>query len=170
MIVTAHVSDADQLAPLSQRVFIETFREDFQIPYSDQDLDNFFAKQHSVECYKNWVLAKDHEVLISKDQDDIQGFAVNGPCHLPHPDVDAKSGELLRIYVDRRYQGLGVGGKLLQASLDWLQENFSTLWVGVWSGNYRAQTIYEKQGFEKVAEYDYPVGDVVDREFIFRKN
>ena len=30
--------------------------------------------------------------------------------------------------------------------------------IGVWSGNDKAQRLYAAYGFEKVGEYDYPVG------------
>ena len=42
-------------------------------------------------------------------------------------------------------------------------------WLGVWSGNLRAQRFYRRYGFEKAGEYNYPVGKVVDREFIFHR-
>ena len=43
------------------------------------------------------------------------------------------------------------------------------LWIGVWSGNAKAQRLYAAHGFEKVGEYDYPVGAWRDREFILRR-
>ena len=38
------------------------------------------------------------------------------------------------------------------------------LWIGVWSGNDKAQRLYAAYGFEKAGEYDYPVGAWRDRE------
>ncbi|HQP21612.1 MAG TPA: hypothetical protein PLG07_14995, partial [Phenylobacterium sp.] len=43
------------------------------------------------------------------------------------------------------------------------------LWIGVWSENHGAQRFYGRQGFEKVGEYGFKVGSVVDREFILKR-
>ena len=38
-----------------------------------------------------------------------------------------------------------------------------------WSGNRKAQKLYEAYGFEKAGEYQYPVGRWLDDEFILRR-
>ena len=43
------------------------------------------------------------------------------------------------------------------------------LWIGVWSGNEKAQRLYAAYGFEKAGEYEYPVGAWRDHEFILRR-
>ena len=32
-------------------------------------------------------------------------------------------------------------------------------WLGVWERNFKAQIFYDKYGFEKFSEHDFPVGD-----------
>jgi diamine N-acetyltransferase len=52
----------------------------------------------------------------------------------------------------------------------WLEAAGSRdLWIGVWSQNYGAQRFYARHGFEKIGEYDFPVGGTLDREFILRR-
>jgi RimJ/RimL family protein N-acetyltransferase len=41
--------------------------------------------------------------------------------------------------------------------------------VGVWSENVGAQRLYARYGFEKIGEYDFPVGAQLDREFILKQ-
>jgi RimJ/RimL family protein N-acetyltransferase len=43
------------------------------------------------------------------------------------------------------------------------------VYIGVWSGNAGAQRLYARHGFEKIGEYDFPVGQHLDREFILRQ-
>ena len=43
------------------------------------------------------------------------------------------------------------------------------VWLGVWSGNGRAQRFYGRYGFSQVGDYDYPVGETRDHEFILRR-
>ena len=45
-------------------------------------------------------------------------------------------------------QGLGLGTKLLKISLDWMEAHTDgPLWIGVWSGNEKAQKLYAAYGF-----------------------
>jgi transcriptional regulator len=41
--------------------------------------------------------------------------------------------------------------------------------LGVWERNFKAQIFYDKYGFEKFAEHDFPVGDgKVDRDWLLK--
>jgi ribosomal protein S18 acetylase RimI-like enzyme len=58
----------------------------------------------------------------------------------------------------------------MDAALAWLQRDGpGPLWLGVWSGNLKAQAFYAGYGFEKVGEYAFPVGATRDHEFILRR-
>jgi diamine N-acetyltransferase len=59
----------------------------------------------------------------------------------------------------------------MRAALEHLAERYGAApqWVGVWSENLRAQALYRSYGFDKAGEYSFPVGDTVDRDFIFRR-
>ena len=62
-------------------------------------------------------------------------------------------GELKRLYVARGAQKSGVGRALFGAAISWMtcdQPSSRPLWIGVWSGNLRAQRFYERNGFVKV--------------------
>ena len=100
----------------------------------------------------------------------LLGYAQVGPCKLPHPEVTADHGELYQIYVRREAQGLGLGKRLLAIALDHLAATRpGPVWLGVWSGNHKAQAVYRKIGFDKVGEYQFPVGAWRDEEYIFRR-
>jgi len=108
-----------------------------------------------------WLLEREGEAI---------GYALAGPCDLPHPDVTPSDGELKRIYVLRGHQGGGRGTMLLKTALDWLEKDGPRpLWIGVWSENLGAQRLYGRLGFEKVGEYRFPVGETRDREFILKR-
>jgi diamine N-acetyltransferase len=68
-------------------------------------------------------------------------------------------------------QGKGLGRLLMGVALDHLHDRYGDApqWLGVWSENHRAQSLYRSHGFEKAGEYDFPVGATLDREFIFRR-
>jgi ribosomal protein S18 acetylase RimI-like enzyme len=72
--------------------------------------------------------------------------------------------------VSKAAQGLGLGTKLLTVALEWMEANTDgPLWIGVWSGNAKAQKLYAAYGFAIAGEYQYPVGSWMDDEFILRR-
>ena len=49
-------------------------------------------------------------------------------------------------------------------------EGARRVWLGVWSGNVRAQQLYASRGFTKVGEYRFRVGETLDHEHILRRD
>jgi ribosomal protein S18 acetylase RimI-like enzyme len=108
---------------------------------------------------------------VAEREGRLLGYAKVGPCKLPHPGVRKGAGELYQLYVDSAAQGLGLGAKLLDLSIANLEATRpGPIWLGVWSGNLKAQTVYARRGFGKVGEYDFRVGAWTDHEFIFRRD
>ncbi len=151
----ARPEDAPALGALGRQTFIDTFVTGFGIPYPEDDLKAFLDASFDPEPTLKklaepgcawWVAERDGELLA---------FANAGPNGLPHPDARPSHMELRRLYVARAAQGLGLGTRLL--------------WIGVWSGNEKAQRLYAAHGFEKAGEYEYPVGAWRDHEFILRR-
>ncbi|MBY0371493.1 GNAT family N-acetyltransferase, partial [bacterium] len=67
--------------------------------------------------------------------------------------------ELLRLYVESRCHGNGVGPALMNRSIEIAQrQGFKTFWLGVWERNLRAQAFYEKFGFKRVGSHNFKVG------------
>lgn len=166
----AERTDSRALSDLAQRTFVETFVEDFAIPYSAADLAEFTPRALSAEAFERRIAEPGAGVWIADVDGAAAGFAVADACALPHPEASGADGELKQLYVLRSAQGLGVGRSLLDAALAWLaQDGERRVWIGVWSGNTRAQAVYAARGFAKVGEYDFRVGETVDREFILRR-
>jgi ribosomal protein S18 acetylase RimI-like enzyme len=161
--------DAERLAKLKLETFRETFVDGFAIPYPPADLAVFETASYGLPAVageladlrrRNWVVERDGEML---------GYAQVGPCKLPHPEAAPDHGELYQLYVRGEAQGLGLGKRLLATALDYLAEaRPGPVWLGVWSGNLKAQAVYRKIGFAKVGDYKFPVGSWHDEEYIFR--
>ncbi|UAK24219.1 GNAT family N-acetyltransferase [Sphingomonas nostoxanthinifaciens] len=166
----ACAEDVAALAALKRATFRQAFVDGgFHIPYPADDLAGFERASYSVEAVATELADPQRMQWVAEADGRFIGYAHVGPAKLPHPDVSAGDGELYQLYLDDAAQGLGLGRQLLDIALDHLAAaRPGPIWIGVWSGNHRAQAIYAKRGFVKVGDYRFPVGEWHDDEFILR--
>ncbi|MGA0607461.1 GNAT family N-acetyltransferase [Phenylobacterium sp. VNQ135] len=167
VIRRAGSADAKTLSALGTRTFTDTFGH----LYPAADLEAFLAEAYGLERTRadladpakaSWIVEVDGQAV---------GYALAGPCNLPHPDVTPDCGELKRIYFLKAWQGGGLGKRLFDETIAWLQaDGPRNVWIGVWSENHGAQRFYARRGFEKVGDYGFVVGSTVDAEFILKKS
>jgi ribosomal protein S18 acetylase RimI-like enzyme len=170
VIRRAVMADAVALAALANRTFIETFVEDLEIPYPEADLGGFLAHANSLEAMERRITDPGIGVWLMEQSGKAVGYAIAGPADLDFDGVQLIDGMLYRLYIQRGLHGQGLAQSLMDAVLAWLVETYSARpWLVVFSENHRAQRFYARYGFEKVGEYDYPVGEWTDREFVMRK-
>lgn len=164
--------DAPALAALKLATFRESFVDGgFAIPYPADDLAAFIAATYAPERVLAELTACDHATWIATAGDRMIGYAHVGPCKLPHPEVTAQAGELYQLYIRNEVQGIGLGKRLLDIALDHLAvARPGPIWLGVWSGNRRAQAVYARRGFVQVGDYAFPVGTWRDQEYIYRRD
>ncbi|RAK58027.1 GNAT family N-acetyltransferase [Phenylobacterium deserti] len=166
VIRRAGPADAEALSRIASATFTQTFGH----LYPPEDLSNFLAQSYSVASMQVDLADPGKGAWLVEATGEVIGYAQAGPCGLPHPQVTAACGELKRFYLLQGRQGDGVGGRLFEAVMAWLQaDGPRTVWIGVWSENFGAQRFYERRGFVKVGDYGFPVGDTVDHEFILRR-
>jgi len=159
-------ADAEALVAIGRATFAETFAH----LYPPEDLAVFLADAHSLARARADLADPAKAVWLVEADGEVVGYALAGPCHLPHPEVTPACGELERIYIARTLQGGGAGGRLLAEALAWLEKDGPRrLWIGVWSENFGAQRLYARHGFAKVGTYEFVVGQTRDHEFILRR-
>lgn len=163
--------DADALSKLKIATFRETFVEGFAIPYPPEEQALFEEASLSRGAVAAELADTGCATWIAGDGEEMIGYATVGACKLPHPDALPGAGELRQLYLRAPAQGLGLGRDLLDMALDHLAiTRPGPVWLGVWSGNLRAQHFYAARGFAKVGDYRFPVGrNWHDEEFIFRR-
>lgn len=167
MIERATSADARTLSELGTATFVAAFGH----LYRREDLDAFLAQSHSEARYSTILGNPNTAVWLARDESgQAIAYAVAGRCGLPVPDLEPAAGEIKRLYVTPPGQNGGLGSELMNTMLDWLASaGRDPLYVGVWSQNYGAQRFYQRYGFEKVGEYEFPVGRQLDIEFILRR-
>ena len=163
----AEIADAAALAVVTERTFTETFGH----LYAPEDLAEYIRGTCTPESCRK--LLNDPKIgvwLIGADRAAPVGYVTAGSCKLPVENREPNAGEIRQLYVLATHQNQRLGARLLDAALDWLiEQDFSPLYIGVWSENHGAQRFYSRYGFKKVAEYGFPVGKTVDHEFILKR-
>ncbi len=165
LIRRAVAQDAPALTEVGRVSFTETFGH----LYPPQDLNAYLHSAHTDEAYAGWIANSAYGVWVAESGGKVVGYALTGPCDLPHAEVTQGCGELKRLYLLKKAHNQGLGGQLLNLCLDHLTRPGRRLWIGVWSENHGAQRLYGRHGFVKVGEYEFPVGTSRDHEFILSR-
>ncbi|CAF2177879.1 unnamed protein product [Rotaria magnacalcarata] len=150
-------TDDVALSQLSQQTFLETYVEDFSIPYRKHDIEAYFRSSKSPEWFAGKIVDPLQATWVVEDKisDELVAFAIAGPCKLSHPDVClGEDGDLQFLYVRRDRRSHGLGQQLMNTALLWLKERFKgrPIWLGVWSGNLKAQKFYMHYDFSQAVE------------------
>lgn len=157
--------DAALLCALSATTFVETFGH----LYPREDLAAYLAIAYPEDLQRQQLQGGDHAAWILELAGQPAGFVFAGPCGLPHAHVGPADGELKRLYVLAAHHNAGWGKQLMEAAMAWMEPRFASLWLGVWSENPGAQRFYARYGFQRVGQYEFPVGRVRDLEYILRR-
>jgi ribosomal protein S18 acetylase RimI-like enzyme len=166
LIRRATQADAEVLAEIGASTFSETFAH----LYPPEDLARFLQEAYGLERTRADIADPSKAAWLVELDGQAIGYAQAGACALPHPEVTAACGELKRFYFRKAFQGAGLGARLFEETIAWLQaDGPRDVWIGVWSENHGAQRFYQRRGYAKVGEYGFRVGETVDREFILRR-
>ncbi|RIK81219.1 MAG: GNAT family N-acetyltransferase [Planctomycetota bacterium] len=138
-----------------------TFLESFAGVLDGRDIVAHCRQQHAEHVYAGW-LADDafRTWLVLADQGDAPvGYLVLGRADLPLDDLAADDWEVKRLYLLGRFQGGGLGRKLVQlAEEQALRRGGRRLLLGVYGRNERAIAFYRHMGFTTVGTRTFRVG------------
>jgi ribosomal protein S18 acetylase RimI-like enzyme len=151
----ATIDDAGVLAAFARRTFDETFAAQNDPGKLTAFLDSTYGAEQQREELEDpgWV------TLFAEEDGELSGFVQvrDGP---PPPCVATPAPlELGRLYVDRRWQGAGIAGALMEGAVAVaIERGARSLWLGVWEENPRAIAFYRRRGFDVVGEQVFTLG------------
>ncbi|HJU67518.1 MAG TPA: GNAT family N-acetyltransferase [Gemmatimonadaceae bacterium] len=147
--------DADLLADLARRTFVETFGPD----NTAEDMAIHVAKSFGPDMQRREIRDPRMITLLAELGARTAGFAqiYQGP---PAACVTGEAPvEIRRFYVDRPFHGKGIAQAMMHA-VEQIARDLGgrTLWLGVWERNPRAIAFYSKCGFVDVGEHAFIFG------------
>lgn len=160
-------ADAAALALIGQCTFLETYAD--ILPGAA--IIAHCGKAHSLQLYTGWLAdpAFGHWLVETRGGAPV-GFMVVAPPDLPLPGVSRRDAEIKRIYLLSKYQGCGVGKRLIDEAIKHAAEReVKRLLLGVYIHNVAAIAFYERSGFVKVGTRTFHVGGNDYDDFIMGK-
>ncbi len=148
--------DEAALALVGQATFLETFAG----VLGGNEIVDHCAKAHTIELYRAWLADPLHAAwLVETNPGNAPvGYMVIAPPQLPLPDT-AGDLELKRIYLLGRFQGGGIGKRLIAAAIAHsATARARRLLLGVYAHNHSAIGFYERAGFRKLGSRRFNVG------------
>jgi ribosomal protein S18 acetylase RimI-like enzyme len=148
-------ADADALANLAARTFIDTFTANTH----PDDMALYVAEAYGPAQQGRELRDPDVATLLVESDEQLAGYAQLRRKPAPACVTGARPIELWRFYVSRGWHGLGVAQQLMQAVEDEARRaGAGTIWLGVWEQNERAKAFYRKCGFVDVGSHIFLVG------------
>lgn len=166
-IRTAGINDAQLIADISQQTFYDTFAADNR----PEDMDKFLNQQFTKGRLMLEVGAPGNIFLLAFDDDKVAGYVKLRDAKRPAQFLGKPALEIARLYAMTEMIGKGVGSRLMQASIDIAKEQQKEIvWLGVWEKNQRAIEFYRRWGFEVFGEWDFLLGNDVQRDWLMKKH
>lgn len=148
--------DEAALALVGKATFLETFAG----VLGGNEIVGHCATAHTIELYRTWLADLFHAAwLVEASPGEAPvGYMVIAPPQLPLPDTSGDL-ELKRIYVLSRFQGGGIGKRLIAAAVAHCASvRARRLLLGVYADNHSAIGFYERAGFRKLGSRRFNVG------------
>lgn len=163
----ATISDTATICRLAEKTFRDTYTE-FNTP---ENMEAHVAKNFSSEAILADLQNPQNQYFIIESEQQIVAFAKLVKDHPTKGLADKKVVEIERFYVDKSLHGQQLGRKLMDFCTNWAKENnFESIWLGVWENNHNAMQFYKKMGFEFLDKHVFVLGTEVQTDFTMKRD
>jgi len=177
VITTSHVMDRirirqcsdDDVAVLAQLGAL-TFRDTFESSNTPENMKLYLETTFTVDKVREELKERGTLFFLAEEDHVPVGFAKVRDSHTPSELSGSRSLEIERIYATRNYIGKGLGQMLMRTCLAYAEQNdYETVWLGVWEYNDRAISFYNKWGFETFGQHVFMLGDDPQIDLLMKK-
>lgn len=157
--------DAEALSLVGAATFLEAFSGVLE----GRDILAHCRVHHAASQYAAWLEGAGYRLCLAELKEAPVGFAVLSPPDLPVA-VTVDDIELKRIYLLHRFQGCGLGRRLMDWSVEQARRmGKRRLLLGVKADNAAALAFYERAGFIQIGERKFLVGAMLCDDFILAR-
>ncbi|ATE64892.1 GNAT family N-acetyltransferase [Rhizorhabdus dicambivorans] len=159
VIRRAGPDDASALAMVGAATFLESYAH----VIGAADMLAHIAGKNSPEAYRAFATDPSCSLWIAELPETAApvGYALLTPPDLPI-EIDDRDIELRRIYLMSKWQGSGLGRRLIEAAIDHARRlGKKRFLIGVYSGNEGVIGFYRRMGCGQLGTRQFQVGDAV---------
>lgn len=159
----ARLGDLNNLAVLKQQVWISTYATEGLI----EEFSSYVLSEYSVENVRKSITDTNKITLLAISDDAVVGcveilLSPKSPISPIEPCI-----EISTFYILERFQGIGIGKKLLTVCLNEIKRlNFNKVWLTVYYKNQKAIEFYRRQNFIQIGETDFLLGEDKHKNYI----
>lgn len=161
-----NLDDLEHLLAISYQTFHETFSAQNSAENMKAYSDETYTKENFTAELKN----PHSQFFYILYDGECAGFLKLNILTAQSEPMGDDALEVERIYILKKYQGLGLGKALLNLAHEEAKRlDKKSIWLGVWEFNNKAISFYKKKGFKKVGSHSFFMGDDEQTDYIFRK-
>lgn len=169
-MITIRACTPDDLM-LLQIFSCNTYNETFAHLNTPANMNAYLEKAFNYHQLHNELLNPDSYFYFLYSNDDLAGYLKINESQAQTDIHDPDSIELERIYVQKGFQGKGLGLILIHKTIELAKERKKKyIWLGVWEKNEKALQFYQNNGFYEIGKHSFVMGDEDQTDFIMRKD
>jgi ribosomal protein S18 acetylase RimI-like enzyme len=162
----AGIKDSEIIADIGSR----SFQDAFGSRNSPEDMQKYLLEKFSIENIKKEISDINANFFIAYYQEIPAGYLKLIKSEVPIEIKTGNSLELQRIYVLKEYYDKKIGKELMQLCIKYAKENnFESVWLGVWQLNNKAVEFYKRWGFKISGTRSFKLGDDIKNDYLMVK-
>lgn len=151
----ATITDAEMLTGLAARTFYYAFAD----MNTSENMQAYMSKAFTRSQLTSELSDPQAKFLIAEVEGVPAGYAKLQAGTPPACVTGQKPVELVRLYVEQKFQGSGIANDLMQACFDEARSlGHRTIYLGVWEHNHRAQSFYFRWNFRVIGSHIFQMG------------
>jgi len=159
----------DQLVDISRLTFHETFFLD----NTNDDMQSYMDTQLTKEKLLSQLSCQDSMFYLAYVEEqqhrELAGYLKLNFWKAQSELRDPNALEIERIYVRKKFKGLGIGQNMLQKSIDIaLKAKKKYIFLGVWEHNKSAISFYQKNGFVQFDTHTFWLGNSQQTDWLMK--
>jgi len=160
------VDDLPILRNIAEQTYDETFRP-FNTP---ENMEAYLTSAFEISKVQKELMDKSSSFYFLMVENELAGYLKVNDCEAQTEINDPQALEIERIYILKNFHSKGLGRLLLDYAMQLARElNKSYVWLGVWEKNEKAVAFYERNGFYRVSQHSFFMGDDEQIDYIMRK-
>src|SRR4030095_16658034 len=162
----AGINDSEIIADVGSR----SFQDAFGMRNSPEDMQKYLSEKFSLENIIKEISDVNAKFFIAYFNEIPAGYLKLVKSDVPEEIKSRNSLELQRIYVLKQYYDKKVGKELMQLCFDYAIDNdFDSVWLGVWQLNDKAVEFYKRWGFEIRGIRNFMLGNDLKEDYLMEK-